>query len=102
MKMKGKRDYNKLLLQIERSIHNQVNGGVKLQELFSEAFMKEHTEFKDIHSFFEGGSFEVNSAAELENINKTSLDRHVMENSIFTTWEKMKEAAGQAYLKVKL
>lgn len=101
MKMKGKRDYDKLLIHIERSIHKQVNGGVVLKELFPEEFMRKHTEFNDIRSFFEGGCFEVNSIAELKNINVKALDQHVIENSTFTSWEKMKDAADQAYLKVK-
>ncbi|MBW7473380.1 hypothetical protein K0T92_01320 [Paenibacillus oenotherae] len=101
MKIKGKRNYDKHLIYIERSIQEQLNGGVTFKDLFSSEFMKKHTGFNNIESFFEGGCFEATTIEALNRINIQTLDQYVLENSTFATWDKMKDAAGQAYLKMK-
>lgn len=94
-------DLNKFFDDLQKKM-NSANGEVSFPELFNPNFMTTFTNFNDIGDFFSKSPFEIHSQDDFENIDKNELDKFVKGNTRFSSWEEMKNKAGEIYLTHKM
>lgn len=73
---------------------NQVSFG----ELFSNKFMRRHTDFDDIEAFFEESPWEVEDEEDFEEIPEDEFDEYVEDTTLFDTWESMLDKAAEKWM----
>jgi hypothetical protein len=73
----------------------EINGTHRLafSELFSDEFMKEHTDFKSFPQMVEENPFETQSKEDLEAVPDDEWEEYVSSRTRFANWEAMREAA---------
>lgn len=71
---------------------------VSFEELFTEEFMEENTDFSSIDDLLEAGGFHADTNEEFEAIPEDELDEHIARTTKFETWEDMLSEATQQYL----
>lgn len=69
---------------------------VNFDELFSTSFMKKYTSYNSISSFLK--DIGVKNQTEFENLPETILDKHVVQNTKFSSWQAMLNKAGEEYI----
>ena len=101
--MTGFDELQKTLEQMKQAI-SELSGShnVPLVDLFTDAFMSEHTRFSSFGEMLESGGFSVNSQEEFDAIPQELLDRHVASSTDFDSWGAMVEAGAQEYFARKL
>jgi len=75
---------------------------VSFDELFTETFMKKHTDFTSFEELLESGGFEVNSQEDFESIPDDVFDKHIAEHTRFSSWQEMLDSAATEYAARKL
>ncbi|RSU07991.1 hypothetical protein CBF30_01760 [Vagococcus entomophilus] len=83
------------------SIEVDANASVDFTDLFTNAFMKEHTSFSDIYSFFEKGGFKAKTNEDFEKIDEKSLDAYIIKQTDFSSWLEMLAIASNEYIATK-
>jgi hypothetical protein len=68
------------------------------QEMFTDEWMADHTDFDSIEAFLAAGTWEVAPEEGLWDVPTDELDEHAAANSEFDSWEAMSQAAGEAWL----
>jgi hypothetical protein len=68
------------------------------QELFTEEWMAENTDFDSIEAFLEAGPWDAAPEEGLWDVPTAALDEHTAAHSRFDTWEEMSQAAGDSWL----
>ena len=71
---------------------------VALEDLFTEQFMRQHTDTVSFEEFIENSQWEVESQEDFEAIPEDEFDEYVDERSDFDTWEDMFGAAGTEWI----
>jgi hypothetical protein len=66
---------------------------VAFAELFTEQFMRQHTDVSSFEQYLENSQWEVESQEEFEAIPKDEFDEYVTNHSEFDSWEAMLETA---------
>ena len=72
--------------------------GVSFSDLYSDDFMKAHTEYLSIYDFLGSGGFAFRTNEEFDSIPVDELNSYVSANTGFDSWNAMKDSALQAYL----
>lgn len=80
----------------------QIRGKVKLAELFTPSFMREHTKLADIQEFFGNSDFKIVTKADMRAIPDDLWNKYIASISDFSTWREMFCTATAEYLKGKL
>lgn len=62
---------------------------VNFHELFTTAFMSEHTEFQSIGEMFEKSGFIINTQEDFSQLPKHELDQAVAAHTEFISWREM-------------
>lgn len=75
---------------------------VSFEELFTEEFMEENTDFSSIDDLLEAGGFHADTNEEFEAIPEDELDAHVAKTTRFETWEEMLSEATEQYISEQL
>ena len=75
---------------------------VPFSDLFTQTFMAKYTTCSSIDELFEQGGIAVDSQEGFECIPEEQLDQVVATHTRFTTWEEMKRAAGEEWVKRRL
>ncbi|NDL68489.1 hypothetical protein [Anaerotalea alkaliphila] len=99
MKIKGLKELEKTLKDIEKKVNKSFNSGVSVDVLFSESFMNRYSDFSSFSEFLQSGSFEVNSQEDLEALDDEKINEHVRATTKFSSWQKMIDAATEIYTK---
>lgn len=71
---------------------------VSFEELFTEEFMEENTDFTSIDDLLEAGGFHAETNEDFEAIPEDALDAHVAKTTRFDSWEDMLGEATEQYL----
>jgi len=69
------------------------NRRVQSATLFSQPFMRDHTEFESFDSFCAHSPWSIDTVCGVQNVSRTQLDDYVAETTDFETWEAMKTRA---------
>jgi hypothetical protein len=67
---------------------------VAFAELFTEQFMRQHTDVSSFEQYLENSQWDVESQSEFEAIPEDEFDEYVSNHSAFDSWEEMLETAG--------
>lgn len=71
---------------------------VSVDDLFTEQFMREHTEVTSFEEFVERSQWEVESEEDFEAIPEDEFDTYVSNNSDFDSWEDMYGTAATEWM----
>lgn len=71
---------------------------VAFAELFTEEFMRRHTDVTSFEAFLQESRWEVESEQEFEAIPEDEFDEYVGHSSEFESWEEMLGTAGTEWL----
>ena len=71
---------------------------VSFEELFTESFMRKHTNYSSIDEFFEAGGFRIRSNDDLDAIPELTLDAYVSKTTSFRSFQDMLDEAGEQYV----
>jgi hypothetical protein len=99
--MSGFDGVNKFLKDLQKKA-DSLNGEVEFTQLFNPNFMTTFTNFSSSDEFLKKSPFEVHNQEDFENIDEDKLDQYVRANTRFSSWEEMKNKAGELYAKLKL
>lgn len=80
-------DLHKWLTKLEDDVESFLNSPI--ENVFTESFMVQHTRFEDIYEFY--NSYKL--AVEQDDISPPLIDEFVVENTDFSSWASMQEAA---------
>ncbi len=97
------------LVEFQKEIENMADkvksldgAQVDFDDLFTKEFMKLHTSVSSFDAFLEQGNFNVETQEDFEAIPDDVFDKHVKENTDFSSWDEMLEAASDEYLNSQL
>ena len=68
------------------------------QEMFTDEWMADHTDFDSIEAFLAAGPWDVAPEEGLWDVSTDALDDHAAAHSEFDSWASMSQAAGEAWL----
>ena len=88
--------------ELNQKVQNFNSTSKTFADIFDSSFMNTYTKFSNIDDFFNSGGFTVNLKEDLENINKSDLDKYVSNNSKFSSWNEMQKTASVEYAKKQL
>ena len=101
MKVKGFDDFQKRLDEIaENAQELEGQNEVPFSELFTDSFLKKHTDFDSFEAFENAPIF--NQYDSFETIPDLEFDIFIKENSKFKNWEEMYSKASKEYIEKKL
>ena len=94
-------DISKKLDQMSKSAE-ELNGthSVTFDKIFTNEFMSKHSKISNIDDFLEGTN--IHNQEELEAFPEEDMDKYVIENTDFSTWEEMLVTGQEAYTLKKL
>lgn len=75
-----------------------LGGEVPMQELFTDEFMENYTEFGTFEEFLEESRWNVETQEDFERIPEDEFDGYVDEKTGFDSWEMMLSVAGREYV----
>lgn len=79
-----------------------LEGGVPMEELFTQEFMLMYTDFNSFEEFIETSQWTVESQEDFEAIPEDAFDDYVDEHTEFAAWEPMLRTGAERYLQRKL
>lgn len=85
---------NNLTKKVEKAASKD-SISISFDKLFSTSFMKKYTTYSSIDLFLK--DIGVENQQEFEELPETILDKHVVQNSKFNSWEAMHEKALKEY-----
>ena len=72
---------------IQKRIINRFNIlGISFGELFTDEFMRKHSQYSDIDKLFEAGGYKARSILDLYIIPESELNEFIKNNTDFTSW----------------
>nr|WP_241430348.1 hypothetical protein [Halococcus salifodinae] len=71
---------------------------VSFDELFTSDFMRTHTEYDSIETFFERSPWTVETQDDFEHIPEDEFDRYIDDHTGFNSWDAMLSAAAREWL----
>lgn len=90
------------LKSIENDINKIINTNATMNSVFSDAFFRKHTKFASLNDFFNQGKFRHETKEDIDGIDEHDLDMFVKNNTCFTSWNELKQAAINDYTRAKL
>lgn len=90
------------LNDLAKHISAKIDGEVKFSDLFTFEFMHKYTKYTDIYKFLNDGGFSCDNEQQFSSIKTDDLDKYVSTETSFSSWEEMKQAAGNIFAKRKL
>ena len=75
---------------------------VEFADLFTAEFMESHAGVSSFDVFLDNGNFNVETQEDFEAIPEDDLDKYVLENTDFSSWEEMLDTATGEYLESQL
>lgn len=98
-KIKGMDKFEREIKQLSKNAQ-AVSGTHKysFDEIFSEKFMCENSNFSSIEDFLKSSPENISTAEELEKADETILDTFVSNQTKFSSWEEMLAEAQKALL----
>ena len=75
---------------------------VTFEELFTEVFMEEYTNYSSIDELLEAGGFHAETNEEFDAIPEEELDAHIAKTTNFDSWEEMLSQATGQYISDQL
>lgn len=79
-----------------RSAEGEYN--VPIEDVFTEEFMRTHTEVTSIRAFFDESPWDVETQDDLQQIPEDKLDAYVRDHTGFKSWEAMLKTAGREWV----
>ncbi|MUG86896.1 hypothetical protein GNP92_11145 [Paenibacillus timonensis] len=70
---------------------------ISLSSLFHESFMRKHSSHNSFEEFLEKGNFQAETHEDINNINDELLNRHVVRETDFASWNSMLDTATKEY-----
>lgn len=93
--------FNDLSKQLNKMAKNAKNLEKKKQisfyELFTEKFMTKNTSFKSVDEFADASNFDWSTDISFEAIPENEMDKFVVSNSKFSSWNDMLGSATEEY-----
>ncbi|MFB6356177.1 MAG: hypothetical protein ABEJ65_06640 [bacterium] len=88
-------EYQELLDESEKEEMRPSFGELNLDEIFSDSFMEEHTDFEDFQEFLDPTDFSISDIEKsvLERKTNDEIDEYTSENTEFNNWLEMVEEA---------
>lgn len=87
---------------LERIGELQAGTRINSDAFFSEAFMREHTEYDSFAGFCRDGPWEPTDGEAVRELPTSALDEHVASTTEFDDWEAMKTAAAEEEIVTEL
>lgn len=102
-KIKGMDKFEREIKQLSKNAQ-AVSGTHKysFDEIFSEKFMCENSNFSSIEDFLKSSPENISTAEELEKADETILDIFVSNQTKFSSWKEMMSAAAKILIMKKL
>ena len=75
---------------------------IRLNELFTDDFMRKYTNFNSLNEFFDKSPFGIRNEEDFINLEQKEFDEWVRTNARFNNWDEMQEKAVQEYTIKKL
>jgi hypothetical protein len=75
---------------------------IPISDLFTPAFMTQHTNVATFQALVEAGGFTVASQADFDAIPDAEWENVIREHTSFSSWQQMQEKAGEEYAARKL
>ncbi|MBK5446053.1 hypothetical protein [Peribacillus sp. TH24] len=99
MKISGLGDLQKQLEKIQKEIENAINGEARLDEIFTDDFMKQNTKCNSIEEFFVNSPFTVKTIEDYNKLDEHELDIYTKENTDYKDWKEFSGTATNFYAK---
>ncbi|MFB6254515.1 MAG: hypothetical protein ABEI06_07895 [Halobacteriaceae archaeon] len=92
-------DFNIDLSQLEDELEEELEEvSVPIDEVFTDSFMREHTNFENIEQLFAESTWTVESAKDIDLIPSDQLDKYIDERTEFDSWSQLEEEAAGHYI----
>ena len=75
---------------------------IPFSELFTESFMLKHTSYSIFDELLSAGGFSANTTEEFQAIPDAVFDKHISQNSQFSSWQEMLDTATSDYVTKKM
>ncbi len=75
---------------------------VSFDELFTQEFMSDYTNFHTFGELLTAGGYEVRTQEDFEAISEDNFDRHIASVTDFSSWEEMQQQAVSEYVQRRL
>ncbi|WP_226041062.1 hypothetical protein [Natrinema sp. DC36] len=69
---------------------------VSFSEFFSDAFMRDHTQFDSFAAFCEASPWSLEESRDIQHVDRQQLDAYVADATAFENWDAMKTQAAEA------
>lgn len=90
-------DLSKFVKNLEKEMKKAGDGSYSFEELFTNEFLTEQTEFDNIENFLENSPFDFNGdVVALDEIDDPKLDEYISKNSNFDDFSHLLKTAAQA------
>ncbi|MFB6187858.1 MAG: hypothetical protein ABEI86_13465 [Halobacteriaceae archaeon] len=94
-------DFTIDLSHLEDELEELEKVSVPIDEVFTDDFMQEHTNFENIEQLFKESTWTVDSAKDLDLIPSDQLDKYIDERTEFDSWSQLEEEAAGHYISEK-
>lgn len=96
-------DLNDFLKNIEKKAKSVVDGSYSFEELVTDKFLSENTNFENVEKFLENSPFDFSVGnLSLEDISDIKLDEYIANNSDFKDFKDFLKSAANEVAKKKL
>ena len=73
-----------------------------LNEILSESFMRQHTQYSSLRDMFSESGYNITSAEDFKHVPLSELDNLIANTTHFPSWSRMLEEAGRHYISRKM
>lgn len=71
---------------------------IEFDKVFNISFMRKYTNYKTFAKFLTGGKFNITCQKDFEELPEELMDKHVVKNTQFKTWQEMLDFATDKYI----
>lgn len=71
---------------------------IEFDKVFNISFMRKYTNYKTFAKFLTGGKFNITCQKDFEELPEDLMDKHVVKNTQFKTWQEMLDFATDKYI----
>ena len=71
---------------------------IEFDKVFNISFMRKYTNYKTFAKFLTGGRYNITCQKDFEELPEELMDKHVVKNTQFKTWQEMLDFATDKYI----
>jgi hypothetical protein len=101
-KIDGFDDLSKQLKKISKQVEKESQYSGELSEILNDNFIGRNTNFNSYQEFMQSLPIDISEEENLQSIENTLLDTHILEQSKFSTWNKLINTAAEEFMAERL